>query len=258
MNEDISSGPAVAAFAGCTIRARSLPDFFLQLTARLAEGAEGLIFAHHNLHSLYLVQTDEQVRRFYQTSCECYIDGIGALWALRVAGVETAGMQRFSFMDCLPEFLTMAERASLRVFYLGGSPASVEQARHWLGESWPELAIGLHHGYESNSERVIERINTFAPDLLLVGLGMPLQEQWILEHRDALTAGIILQAGGTLDYYSGEQAQPPASWSRHGAAWLYRLLHDPGRLWRRYLLTPWFLLAPLLRLRLAVSKETPR
>ncbi|HAN28199.1 MAG TPA: glycosyltransferase, partial [Haliea salexigens] len=57
---------------------------------------------------------------------------------------------------------------------------------------------------------------------------------------------------------SGEQAQPPASWSRHGAAWLYRLLHDPGRLWRRYLLTPWFLLAPLLRLRLAVSKETPR
>lgn len=258
MNDSVANGPALAAFTGCAIQARSLPDFFLQLTTRLAEGAESVVFAHHNLHSLYLVQTDEQVRRFYQASCECYIDGMGALWALRVAGVRTNGMHRFSFMDCLPQFLTMAAHASLRVFYLGGSPASVERARPWLRETWPDLAIALHHGYEPNSEVVIEQINTFAPDLLLVGLGMPLQERWILEHRNTLAAGIILQAGGTLDYYSGEQAQPPASWSRHGAAWLYRLLHHPGRLWRRYLLTPWLLLAPLIRLRLALSKEVPR
>lgn len=71
----------------------------------------------------------------------------------------------------------------------------------------------------------------------------------MLSHREALDVGALLQAGGTLDYYSGVQPRPPRWLSRIGLGGIYRLVRNPSRLWRRYLLSPWRLLKPTLRLR---------
>ncbi|MBM68592.1 MAG: glycosyltransferase [Haliea sp.] len=252
------AGREMQAFAGCAVRPRSLPELFEHMQAMLASGTTGEIIGHHNLHSLYLANTDPVVRRFYEQCRDCYIDGVGVLWLFHLAGVRERKVQRFSLMDCLPELLTMAERSSLRLFYFGGSPTSVEHARKWIKGQWPELHIQLLNGYVADNTEVVAQINAFAPDLLLVGLGMPKQESWILQQRTQLKAGILLQAGGTLDYYSGEQAQPPASWSQRGFGWLYRLLHDPRRLWKRYLITPWRLLPAVWRLRRGLSEERRR
>lgn len=258
MTDPALSSPALQAFAGCSIQPRSLSSLFEQLTSRLATGVHGNLIGHHNLHSLYMVQKNATVARFYRDCCECYIDGMGALWLLRAAGIDTRGAQRFSLMDCLPDLLTLAEQQAMRVFYLGGSATSIERARNWIEASWPGLAVALEDGYDAENSAVLAHINAFAPDLLLVGMGMPRQEAWILQHREVLKAGVILQAGGTLDYYSGEQARPPAAWSRCGLAWLYRLIHNPRRLWRRYLVTPWSLVSPLYRLRRALAEQQRR
>ena len=248
----------VQAFAGCAMQPRSLPEMFEHMTSILAGGCSGELIGHHNLHSLYMTHTDPVVRTFYEQCHDCYIDGVGVCWLFHLAGIRQRQAQRFSLMDCLPELLTLAEQTTLRVFYFGGSRTSVERASKWIQGQWPELQIQLLNGYVADDAEVVAQVNAFAPDLLLVGLGMPKQESWILQHRTQLKAGIILQAGGTLDYYSGEQAQPPASWSQRGFGWLYRLLHDPRRLWKRYLVTPWVLLPGLWRLRRGLSEERRR
>ena len=253
MTDPALRSDAMRAFAGCDIQPRSLQGLFEQLTAQLASGGRGNIVGHHNLHSLYLVHSNATVAGFYRECCECYIDGMGALWLLRAAGIDMQNAHRFSLMDCLPEFLTLAEQRGLRVFYFGGSATGVERARSWINDDWPNLAMALHHGYDADNPALLAHINTFAPDMLLVGMGMPRQELWIMQHHSVLNAGVILQAGGTLDYYSGLQARPPTAWSTMGLGWLYRLIHDPRRLWRRYLLTPWSLLPRLLRLRWALA-----
>jgi len=253
MTDNAFCTPAMREFAGCDLSTLDATTFFDRLARRLEAGERSLLVGHHNLHSLYLYHRHRDVRAFYRDCDDCYVDGVGVLWLLRAAGLDIRSASRFSLMDCLPEVLDLARRNGLRVFYLGGSREAVHRAGGWLGRRWPGLEVRLHHGYVRDEPGLIDRINAFSPDLLLVGMGMPTQERWILEHRASLEAGAILQAGGTLDYYTGLQVRPPQQWSRLGLAWLYRLLHDPRRLWHRYLVTPWSLLRPAWRLRRATS-----
>ncbi|MDO8862439.1 WecB/TagA/CpsF family glycosyltransferase [Haliea sp. E1-2-M8] len=255
MLDSALAGPALRRFAGCALQPQSLQALLQKLLPRLTAGAAPLLVGHHNLYSLYLQQRDPEVAAFYRQCDSCYVDGVPVLWLLRAAGIDIRGAQRFSFMDCLPELLDFAQTGKLRVFYLGSEDAAIERAQGWVAKGWPQLEIAWQHGYSKDEAAVVAAINAFRPQLLLVGMGMPKQEQWILRHRAQLQAGAIFQAGGTLDYYTGLQAQPPAGLSRLGLAWLYRLLHDPKRLWRRYLLTPWALLRPTLRLRRELRAE---
>ncbi len=249
MIDEAFRGEPMQAFAGCPISPLSASQFFARLIGRLQAGERSLVVGHHNLHSLYLYRKQPEVAGFYRQCDDCYIDGMGALWLLRAAGVDIRSAHRFSLMDHFPDLLDLAREKGLRVFYLGGSQEAVARARAWLGTDWPGLEMALRHGYVEREIGVVERINAFKPDLLLVGMGMPQQERWIVDNRSVLNAGAILQAGGTLDYYTGLQARPPDRLSHMGLAWLYRLLHDPGRLWHRYLVTPWALLGPALALR---------
>lgn len=244
-------------FAGCALTPIDPGPLLDGLRSRLGQGERRLVVGHHNLHSLFLCQHDAEVRRFYRRCETCYVDGMGVLWLLRAAGIDTRNAKRFSLMDCLPDLLGYAQDHGLSLFYLGASPAAVDRAEAWIAERWPHLKIALHHGYLSSPDTqraAAAKINSLQPDMLLVGMGMPDQEAWINAHLGSLDAGVILQAGGTLDYYTGIQARPPQTVSRLGLAWLYRLSRDPRRLWRRYLVNPWSLLGPAWRLRRALRR----
>lgn len=78
-------------------------------------------------------------------------------------------------------------------------------------------------------------MNAASPDLLFVGFGMPLQEEWIRRHRHALRAGAIFPCGSMIDYASGLKSIAPPWMRNNGMEWLYRLFQEPGRLWKRYL-----------------------
>ena len=118
-----------------------------------------------------------------------------------------------------------------------------------MKERYPELEIaGVRHGYfdRSENEAVVEEINAAAPDILLVGLGMPLQERWLMENRQRLDVGVALTGGAVFDYVSGRVRRGPRLLTRGGLEWLARLLAEPRRLWRRYLVgNPLFLLRVL-------------
>lgn len=242
-------GPAVEGFTGCPVRPVDLDTLLADIEARRDAGQRGLLVGHHNLNSLALRRRDDDVRAFYAHCDACYVDGVPVLWLMRFAGLPVRGAVRFSLMDALPGLLARAQARGRSVFYLGGSPETVARARAWAESRFAALRLGLHHGYFDDDAPVVDRINRFRPDLLLVGMGMPRQERWMLRHRKALDAGALLQAGGTLDYYAGTQPRPPAWMSGAGLGGVYRLLRSPRRLGRRYLVEPWRLAGPVLRLR---------
>jgi len=238
---------AARAFFGTTLT--PFPESELPAVIERCRAARNgaAIIGHHNLHSLYLRHKQAPVTLFYEACAYCYVDGVPVLWLLRALGIREPAA-RFSLMDCLPALLGTAEQRGWRVCYLGSTPAVVERARQWAARRWPSLPITLVDGYRSD-EDAFAAVQDARPDVLLVGMGMPKQEAWIMAHAPHLPPCAILQAGGSLDYYTGAQARPPALLSRLGLGGLYRLLRDPRRLWRRYLFEPWSLVVPVLAFR---------
>lgn len=235
------------AYFGTNITPRTFPEWLAGIADVLNSGQRGWLSACHNLRSLCLLLHDDQMRRFYEQSNDCYVDGVSVRLILYGFGIRTSGQQRFSLMDHFLELLEHAEKNHWSIFYLGSRESAVTVGRAMINTIFPELRIQLHHGFNSELPALLQSINDFRPDILLVGMGMPLQERWLVDHRELLDVGFMAQAGSTLDYYTGAQAKPPLWASRNGFAWLYRLLTDPVRLWQRYLLDPWTLLLPTLR-----------
>jgi N-acetylglucosaminyldiphosphoundecaprenol N-acetyl-beta-D-mannosaminyltransferase len=229
-------------YFGTLVNPRSFTQWLSDISRVVNSGQRRWLIGHHNLHSLYLLQSSHDVRRFYDRCDDCYVDGTPVRLLLRFFGVPTTSVQRFSLMDHFLELLEHAEHRDWSVFYLGSREPVVVAGRKLIENRFPRLRIQLHHGYSPDSTELVRAINASRPDVLLVGMGMPLQEQWLLQHLDKLDVGVTTQAGATLDYYTGAQARPPLWLSRMGFAWAYRLARDPARLWRRYLVEPWGLL----------------
>ncbi|MEN9518006.1 MAG: hypothetical protein RLZZ381_594, partial [Cyanobacteriota bacterium] len=104
--------------------------------------------------------------------------------------------------------------------------------------------ITTAHGYFSSGSQnqlIIDQINSYQPNILMVGMGMPRQEEWILANIDQLKTNIVLPSGACIDYIAQEVATPPRWMGQVGLEWLYRLATEPKRLWRRYLVEPWFI-----------------
>lgn len=243
-----SDPEAARNYFGTTITPVTFSQWLDAIEARIVSGDRHYLSGSHNLHSLYLAQTDPVMVDFYHRCNECYIDGMAVRLSVAAAGIATTAEQRFSLMDKFPQLLERAARCAWTVVYVGSRQEVVDQASERLNRDFPGLGISLYNGYFVDEEQLIETINRLRPDLLLVGMGMPRQEQWLLTHLDDLDVAVAIQAGATLDYFAGAQAKPPSWVSDAGLAWLYRLAHDPRRLWRRYLLEPWALLLPTLKL----------
>ena len=215
---------------------------------------EHVVIANQNLHSLYLFHHDAVMREYFQRASLVHIDGMGLVALarlLRRTGV--ARQHRCTYIDLGLGLFARAEERRWSVFYLGSRPGIGEKAAKWLLERYPRLCLKTAHGYfdanpgSADNDAVVSAINQYSPDLLLVGMGMPRQEQWVFENFDRLNAHTVLCTGAMMDYYAGAIPTPPRWLGVIGLEWLARFLAEPKRLWRRYLLEPWYLLVLALR-----------
>src|SRR5204863_3570670 len=135
-----------------------------------------------------------------------------------------------------------AAAAGVSIYLYGGNPAVAEKLRANLLAACPGLEIA---GYEAppfraltpdEDEAVVERINASGAGLVFIGLGCPKQDHFAFEHRDRLRA-VQLCVGAAFDFHAGVKKMAPAWMQRRGLEWLFRLGQEPGRLWRRYLVT---------------------
>jgi N-acetylglucosaminyldiphosphoundecaprenol N-acetyl-beta-D-mannosaminyltransferase len=250
------------SLAGASIDLLTIRDLLNVLATAVATRSKWLIL-NHNIHSLYLYFTVSGIKACYSRAFCVYIDGVPVVWLGKVAGLPARLEHRITLLDSLNIVLDKAEEHGWRVFYLGSLPEINDSGLTAIRQRHPHLEIDGHHGYFDKvgleCDAVLSQINDFTPDILFVGLGMPLQERWIAANLSRLNASAILTCGATLDYVTGHAYRPPAWVGPLGLYGIGRLIADPKRLWRRYLLEPIVLLIllcrPLIRQRLQARHE---
>jgi N-acetylglucosaminyldiphosphoundecaprenol N-acetyl-beta-D-mannosaminyltransferase len=216
------------------------------------EGVHALVL-HANVHGLNLCYSEPGLRSFFNAASLVFCDGAGVMLAARLLGAYIP--ERITYADWMWQLADFAERENLSLFLLGARPGVAERAAARLEGRYPNLKIaGVHHGYfdrtvgAPENEAVVAEINAARPDLLLVGFGMPLQERWLMQNWDRLDARVALTGGAVFDYVSGELKRGPRVLTDNGFEWLARLLIEPGRLWRRYVIgNPIFLARVLVQ-----------
>jgi exopolysaccharide biosynthesis WecB/TagA/CpsF family protein len=186
-----------------------------------------------NAHSLNL---SYEVPEFREALSRCHVllnDGVGVELAARLRGSHFP--ENLNGTDFILRVLALAAEREWRVFLYGGRPGVAERASQALKRQISGLTIvGTANGYAAGE--VVAEITAAGADLLLVGLGQPMQELWLDANLDLTECTLGIGVGAYLDFAAGRIRRAPAWMSRCGAEWLFRLSREPRRLWRRYLL----------------------
>jgi N-acetylglucosaminyldiphosphoundecaprenol N-acetyl-beta-D-mannosaminyltransferase len=258
-------GTGTHSMLGTRVDALTIEDLHAHIGESIRKGNRR-IFASHNLHSLYLQRTDAKLRSFYENADYIRIDGMAIVLLGRLLGLPIRREHRVTYVDWLPLFMAEAARAGWRVFYLGSRPGVAERAACMLRGRFPGLQIATAHGFfdaradSPENQGVIDAINGFGAHVLMVGMGMPRQQHWVLENYEKLVVNAISTSGAALDYVVGEIPTPPRWAGRIGLEWLFRLAAEPRRLGARYLIEPWYILPLVLKELLArrrVRRQPP-
>ena len=193
-------------------------------------------------HCLNLACRDREFREVLSRAELVLNDGFGLEIAGKILGRPFP--ENLCGTDLLPRVLGMSRDLGKSVFLLGGRKGVAESCAEKLARDFPGISIaGLHSGYFSDDAEIIKSIQRVRPDLLLVGMGVPLQEKWIDRWIDSLPVRLAIGVGAFFDFYSGAVARAPIWMRRIRMEWLYRFALEPRRLWRRYLIgNPAFLL----------------
>jgi N-acetylglucosaminyldiphosphoundecaprenol N-acetyl-beta-D-mannosaminyltransferase len=239
-------------FLGLTLQPRSLDEMNALVEQGVREQQRWII-ANHNLHSLYLYHRHPRLRDFYARVRWTHIDGMSIVMLARLYGYRLHAAQRVTLVDWTYPLMALAAAKGWRVFHLGSSRATAETGAARLRAMHPHLQLEVSEGYfdarydSAENEALIAKINAYQPDLLMVGMGMPRQEFWTQENYDRLNAHVILSSiGAALDYVAGAVPTPPRWSGPMGLEWLFRLAHDPFRLFNRYFVEPWYILMLLM------------
>jgi len=228
----------------------SVEELHAKILGLVREERHALVL-HVNVHALNLSYRDPALRSFFNAAPVVFSDGAGVVLAARILGEHLP--ERITYADWAWQLASFAEREDLSLFFLGARPGVTKKAVAQLLARHPNLNIvGVHHGYFDHdpgapeNEAVLKEINASRPDMLLVGFGMPLQERWLMQNWNRINARVALTGGAVFDYVSGELRRGPRILTDNSFEWLARLLIEPKRLWRRYVIgNPLFLLRVL-------------
>jgi len=190
-----------------------------------------LLFANTN----FIVQCRRLSAELCDESVLIVNDGVGLdIAALLIQ--RSRFKENLNGTDFTPYLLRQAKRP-LRLFLLGGKPHVAVRAAEYARQQLGQEVVGVCDGYAGMSEvRLLEHIARSQPDILLVALGNPTQEQWILKHRSALKLPLIMGVGALFDFWAGAKPRAPRVVQSLRLEWLYRLCLEPRRLLRRYTL----------------------
>ena len=190
-----------------------------------------------NAHCINVLATDARYRAALTRADALLPDGSGLSLAARMAQV-TLG-ENLNGTDLFPELCREAAMQGVSIFLLGGKPGIAAAAAEAMMARYPQLIVaGTRDGYWNRRDeaRVIAQINATGAGIVLVGMGVPLQECWIDRVRDQLTVPVAMGVGGLFDYYSGAIPRAPQMVRTVGCEWAWRLAQEPRRLFARYVL----------------------
>jgi N-acetylglucosaminyldiphosphoundecaprenol N-acetyl-beta-D-mannosaminyltransferase len=217
------------------VHVRALIDYIIH-QAKLSQKT---VVGHVNVRAMNFACDLPWYRTFLNQSNLVFCDGFGVLLGAKCCGNSLNANHRMTCPDYIEDLAQACANANTSIYLLAGKPGVVDQAIQKLTQVAPNLTIQGHHGYfdkqGQDNDRVIQEINQFQPDILYIGFGMPLQEQWIIDNMDRIDAKVFLPLGACLDFYTGTVYRGPKWMTDMGLEWLTRLFTEPHRLWERYI-----------------------
>jgi N-acetylglucosaminyldiphosphoundecaprenol N-acetyl-beta-D-mannosaminyltransferase len=211
-------------------------------------------FTQHVVVNVAKIVNMRKDRALSESVTECdiiNIDGMGVVWGARFLGHQVP--ERVAGVDLFHSLNAMAEEESFPVFYLGAEEHIVQETAVRMQMSHPNLTIaGTHHGYFwDDEESVVQLIKQSGARLLFVAITSPKKENFINKWRDQLGVDFVMGVGGTFDVVAGKVNRAPSWMQNFGLEWLYRVIQEPRRMWKRYLVTnskfAWLLLKEKLK-----------
>lgn len=198
------------------------------------------LFTQHvvvNVAKLVSMDRDATLRDSVESCDIINIDGMGVVWGARFLGLKVP--ERVAGFDLFHELLKRSAGEEQSVFLLGARPEIVEKAAKRLAEKFPELDIaGYHHGYFwDDEEALVKEIADSGATMLFVAITSPRKENFINRWKEQLGVKFVMGVGGTFDIVAGKSKRAPELMQKCGLEWFYRLLQEPGRMWKRYLVT---------------------
>jgi len=206
-----------------------------------------------NVHMTMEAHADAEFREVVNNADLITPDGMPLVWLLQRAGFSN--QQRVYGPTLTLSLCEAIEKEKIPVGFYGSSTETLKKLDSNLKDRFPSLKTAYLYSppfrqlTETEDRRIIDDINASGARVLFVGLGCPKQERWMAEHRDHIHA-VMVGVGAAFDFHAGKVKQAPSWLQNIGLEWLFRLLMEPGRLWKRYLVTNtlflWYLIQEYL------------
>ncbi len=212
-------------------------DFALTQLCDALEKQAGTNLFFVNSHCLNVSYEDLAYRQALARAPLLFPDGSGVAMGCSMNGEILR--HNLNGTDLFPHLCKLAADKGKRLFLLGAKPGTPERVAEWATTSFPALQIaGTQHGYFSPDEEagVIDAINASGADILLVAMGVPTQELWLDRVQPQLATKLNVAVGGLFDFYAGNVSRAPLWLRQRGLEWTWRLLQEPRRMWRRYII----------------------
>lgn len=236
----MSKRSATFSVLGVNVSAVQIPDVVARMRQWIERRNPGHFIAATGMHGVMEAHHDPGFREILNASDLVVPDGAPLVWLARLKG---HGIRRRVYgPDLLLAFCETCRNLPVRHFFYGGEAGVAENLAQQLADRFPGLKIAGTYSppfrplTPGEDEEIARAINDAAPDVVWVGIGTPKQERWMFEQRGRISAPVLVGVGAAFDFHSGRKKQAPRWMRENGLEWSYRLLQEPRRLWRRYIL----------------------
>lgn len=212
------------------VYAGTAEDFFKKAEAAMNAG-ERLFVVTANPEILMAAAHDEKARELLLCpDTQIVPDGISVVKAMELLKLPVT--ERITGVDLAGRLLHSAGRSGKSVYLLGAKEEVVSTLSKKLKAHYPSMTLRCHNGYDGDKDSLMKEIALLAPDLVLVGLGVPAQDILLYRHLGEFKKGVLMGVGGSFDVLSGLKRRAPAIFQKTNTEWLYRILREPSRLKR--------------------------
>jgi len=192
-----------------------------------------IALTYANQHILNNVYKEAGLRDLYGKFDIVHADGIGVYFASKFLYGKGGLKVRITGSDLYEQIIPRALNERWRIYFFGDTDETLEG----ISKKIPGLKIaGINNGYQFKDEEIIRKINDSGADIVIVGMGSPKQEHWIIRHKDYLAAPVIIAVGDGIKVFAGNKKRGPVWIRKTGFEWAARLTAEPLRMWRRYLI----------------------
>ena len=231
--------PSTTRILGVNISITNMEDV-IQCILSQFDSLKGQYICFSNVHTTVMSRKNPDYCRVQNNAFMALPDGSPVALVARMRGYEQA--EQVAGPDFMPVLWKATENTEYKHYFYGGSPETIQKLQEVLARKYPDMKVV---GMESppyrtltpeEDKEVVNRINASGADFVWVGLGAPKQERWMYEHRNRVHA-LMFGVGAGFDFHAGTVKRAPKWMREHYLEWFYRLMQDPKRLWKRYVVT---------------------